>query len=210
MFKDRIHAGQTLAEKLGVYKGRPGVVLAVPRGGVPLAYYVARELGFPLDIVLVKKIGHPEQKEYAIGAASLTDYVITPHPHVSQAYVDAELKRIRKRLTEMRQKFMGDRQPVDLSGKTVIIVDDGAATGQTLRRTLDVIKKSQPEKVIVAIPVASAEAVQLLKHDADEVIACLIPPKFYGVGAYYENFNEVSDEEVSFYLDKLSRLRKTG
>lgn len=210
MFKDRTNAGQLLASKLHEYKNDPGVVMAIPRGGIPIAYYVARELGFPLDIVLIKKIGHPNQKEYAIGAASLTDFVVTPHADVPQSYIDQELIRIRKRLTEMRKKFQGNTESVDIKEKTVIVVDDGAATGQTLLRALELMKKSKPAKIIVAVPVASSAAVQLLQKEADEVITCLIPAYFYGVGAYYDNFNEVSDDEVSFYLDKLNRLRKAG
>lgn len=210
MFKDRIAAGQLLAAKLSQYKGDTGVILAVPRGGVPVAYYIARELGFPLDIVLIKKIGHPSNKEYAIGAASLTDYVVTPHAGVTDAYIGQELQRIRERLKMMRRRFLGDREPVSLEGKTVIVVDDGAATGHTLLSTLSVIKKGKPAQIIVAVPVASKNAVQLLSEEADEVITCLIPNDFYGVGAYYDNFAQVSDEEVSFYLDKLHRLNKTG
>ncbi|QHS55340.1 phosphoribosyltransferase [Mucilaginibacter sp. 14171R-50] len=210
MFRDRTAAGHLLADKLSAYKKESGVVLAVPRGGVPVAYHVAKELRFPLDIVLIKKIGHPNGKEYAIGAASLTDYVVIPQQGVSQAYLEQELTGIRRRLAEMRKKFQGDAEPVDIKGKTVIVIDDGAATGHTLLRTLELIKKSRPAKVVVAIPVASAPAIKLLKDEADEVIACLVPPDFYGVGAYYDNFDEVSDDEVSFYLDKLHRLQKTA
>jgi len=210
MFKDRTAAGQMLAAKLNSYKNDPGVVLAVPRGGVPVAYYVARELGFPLDIVLVKKIGHPDNKEYAIGAASLTDYVVNPQAGVAQTYIENELLHIRRRLTEMRERFLAGRAPADLRGKTVIVVDDGAATGQTLLSTLAMIKKSRPAKIVVAVPVASGKAAQLLIKEADEVVACLIANDFYGVGAFYDNFNEVTDEEVLFYLDKLARLRQAS
>lgn len=210
MFKDRTAAGRLLAAKLNKYKADAGVVLAVPRGGVPVAYYVATELGFPLDIVLIKKIGHPNNKEYAIGAASLTDYTVTPHAGVTDAYITQELQHIRNRLKTMRQQFLGDRKPESLEGKTVIVIDDGAATGHTLLRTLSVIRKGKPAKIVAAVPVASKNAAQLLAQEADEVITCLIPDDFYGVGAYYDNFDEVSDEEVSFYLDKLSRLHKTG
>ncbi|MCQ6958741.1 phosphoribosyltransferase [Mucilaginibacter aquariorum] len=210
MFKDRTAVGHLLAAKLGVYKTVPGVVLAVPCGGVPVAYYVAKELGLPLDLVLVKKIGHPNNKEYAIGAASLTDHVVVPQPDVPASYIEQELLRIRKRLAEMSRKFRGDAAAINLAGKTVIVIDDGAATGQTLLRTLSLIKKSQPAKVVVALPVASRPAMQILEKEADEVVVCLIPSDFYGVGAYYENFTEVSDDEVSYYLDKLNRLQRAG
>lgn len=145
MFHNRIEAGRLLAAKLKRYKNEPGVVLAVPRGGVPIAYVVAKELGFFVEIILIKKIGHPLNKEYAIGAAGMTDYFITPHEHVTQEYIEQELYRIRRRLKEMYTRFMGDKEPENLEGKTVIIIDDGIATGNTLLGTVNVLRKSQPE-----------------------------------------------------------------
>ncbi|MDR3693791.1 phosphoribosyltransferase family protein [Mucilaginibacter sp.] len=210
MFQDRTEAGRLLAAKLKKYQNDPGIVLAVPRGGVPLAYIVAMELGFPLDIILTKKIGHPMQKEYAIGAASLFDYFVTPHRGVSEEYIQRELVAIRARLKEMYKKFMGDKIQENIKGKTVIIIDDGMATGNTILGTIKLIQKSLPGKIIIGVPVASKEAVEKLSNEVDEVVAVLIPEEFYGVGAFYENFNEVSDEEVIFYLDKLRRLRKAG
>jgi len=210
MFQDRIEAGLLLADKLRKYKNDPGVVLAVPRGGVPVAYAVAKELGFPLEVILTKKIGHPMNKEYAIGAASLTDYFIIPHENVTDEYIQQELKRVRLRLKEMYVQFMGDKEPEDLEGKTVIVIDDGIATGNTLMGTVNVLRKSNPGKIVIGVPVASRDAVNKLSKEVDEVVAVLIPDEFYGVGAFYEDFNQVSDEEVLFYLDKWRGLKKTG
>lgn len=210
MFRDRIEAGLLLAAKLKKYKNDQGIVMAVPRGGIPVAYVIAKELGFPIEVILTKKIGHPMNKEYAIGAASLTDYFIIPHENVSEEYIENELKRIRSRLKEMYAKFMGDKEPENLKGKTVIVIDDGIATGNTLLGTVNVLRKSEPGKIIIAVPVASASAVQKLSKEVDEVVAVLIPEEFYGVGAFYEDFEQVSDEEVMFYLDKLRELRKAG
>lgn len=210
MFHDRIDAGIQLATKLKKYKNEPGIVLAVPRGGVPVAYAVARELNFPIEVVLTKKIGHPMNKEYAIGAASLTDYFVIPHDDVSDSYIEEELKRVRIRLKEMYKRFMGDREPENLEGKTVIVIDDGIATGNTLLGTVNVLQKSKPGKIVVAAPVASSSAVQKLAKEVDEVVVVLIPKVFYGVGAFYEDFEQVSDEEVMDYLDKLRELRKAG
>lgn len=210
MFRDRTEAGLMLAEKLRKFKNEPGVVLAVPRGGVPIAYFVARELGFPIEVILTKKIGHPSNKEYAIGAASLNDYFIIPHEYVTNEYIQNELVQIRTKLKEMYRKFMGDKEPESLNGKTVIVVDDGVATGNTLLGTIQVLKKSKPGKIIIAVPVASSSAVEKLSEEVDEVIAVLVPEEFYGVGAFYEDFSQVSDEEVMFYLDKLRELRKAG
>ena len=208
IFRDRIEAGKLLAEKLKKYKNDPGVVLAVPRGGVPVAYDIARELGFPTEVILIKKIGHPANKEYAIGAASLTDYFILPHTRVTEEYIQQELKRVRRRLKEMYTTFMGDKEPEKLEGKTVIVVDDGIATGNTLLGTIKVLRKSKPSKIIIAVPVASRSAYEKLSEEVDEVIALMVPDTFYGVGAFYEDFQQVSDEEVLFYLGKLEELKK--
>lgn len=210
MFKNRVEAGLSLAKKLKKYKDDPGIVLAVPRGGVPVAYAVAGELGFPVELILTKKIGHPMNKEFAIGAASLTDYFVEDYENVSDEYIEAELKRIRKRLHEMYAKFMGDEEPSDLKGKTVIIIDDGIATGNTMLSTIQVLRKSKPGKIILAVPVASQSAVEKLSKKVDEVVTVMIPTFFSGVGAFYEDFRQVSDEEVMFYMDKIKNLKKAG
>ena len=210
MFSDRIEAGILLAARLKKYKDDPGIVLAVPRGGVPVAYAVAGELGFPVEVVLTKKIGHPANKEFAIGAASLTDYFIEHYENVSDAYIQQELKQIHKRLREMYSKFMGDEEPANLEGKTVIVVDDGIATGNTILSTIHVLRKSKPGKIIVAAPVAAKDAVDKLSKEADDVVTVIVPEYFYGVGAYYRDFSQVSDEEVIFYLNRLRELKKAG
>jgi putative phosphoribosyl transferase len=210
MFQDRIEAGLLLAAKLKKYKNREGIVLAVPRGGVPVAYAVANELSFPVEVILTKKIGHPVNKEYAIGAASLTDYFIIPHENVSDEYIEQELKRVRSRLKEMYVRFMGDKEPENLTGKTVIVIDDGIATGNTLLGTIHVLRKGKPGKIIIGVPVASKSAVEKLSKEVDEVVTVLIPEEFYGVGAFYKDFEQVSDDEVMFYLDKLRELKKAG
>ncbi|WP_395625992.1 phosphoribosyltransferase [Daejeonella sp.] len=207
MFKDRIEAGSLLAAQLSAYKSDQGVVLAIPKGGVPLAYVVAKELGFSMELVFTKKIGHPNNKEYAIGAASLSDYFVIPHYDVSEEYIQDELKVVRQKLQRMQDKFMADHKPENLNGKTVIIVDDGMATGNTVLSTISLIKKSKPAKIIVAVPVASRSAVQLVSKEADEVIVLKTPPDFSGVGVYYENFNDVSEQEVLLYLEKFRELK---
>lgn len=210
MFRNRIEAGLLLAGKLRKYKNDPGIILAVPRGGVPVAYAVARELGFPLELILTKKIGHPLNKEYAIGAASLTDYFVVPHENVPEEYIQLEVGRIHSKLKEMHERFNADKEPENIKGKTVIVVDDGIATGNTLLATVRLLRKNNPGKIIIGVPVASESAVKKLSKETDEVIAVLIPEKFYGVGSFYDDFKQVSDEEVMYYLDKLKELRKTG
>lgn len=202
MFQDRIDAGLQLAGKLKKYQHDPCIVLAIPRGGVPVGYAVAKALGFPLEVVLTKKIGHPMNKEYAIGAASLGDYFTIPHEDVTPEYIEEEVANVQKRLQEMRSKFMANRKPENKEGKTLIVIDDGVATGNTLMATVNVLRKEHPGKIIIAVPVASQEAFQKLSRVADEVIALLIPDEFYGVGAFYEDFEQVSDETVIAYLNK--------
>lgn len=210
MFRNRTEAGLLLASRLKKYQDDPGVILAVPRGGVPVAYVVAKELGFPLEVILTKKIGHPMNPEYAIGAASLTDYFVVPHDDVSQDYIDNEVVKIRKKLKEMYIKFMGDKTPEDLKGKTVIVIDDGVATGNTLLSTIDVIRKSDPAKIVIAVPVAPESTVSKLSKEVDDVVVVMAPENFYGVGSFYEDFEQVSDEDVIYYLNKLKELKKAG
>jgi putative phosphoribosyl transferase len=209
MFLDRIHAGELLAAELKKYKDDPGVVLAVPRGGVPIAYMVAKKLDWPLDLLLTKKIGHPLNQEYAIGSVSLTDRLIIPHEGVPQSYIDRETERIRLRLKEMYKKFMGDKEPESIKDKTVIVIDDGMATGNTLMSTINLLRQGKPNKIVVAVPVASSNAYQKISEAVDEIICLLIPEYFAGVGAFYEDFQEVSDDEVMFYLDKMKELKRT-
>lgn len=206
IFANRAEAGTILAAKLWKYREENAVVMAIPRGGVPVAFEIAKSLGLPMDLALIKKIGHPNNKEYAIGATSLTDYFIVPFEKVSQEYVTAEVQKIRKRLNEMHSKFMGSKPVRDLKGKTVIVVDDGVATGNTLMATLQVLRKGNPFKIVVAVPVASTNAVRKLKPEADELICISEPEEFYGVGAFYKDFDQVTDEEVMDYFRLLQSV----
>jgi predicted phosphoribosyltransferase len=196
MFHDRIDAGLALSQHLLHYKHANGVVLAVPRGGVPVAFPVAKILHWPLEIILAKKIGHPLHKEFAIGAVSLTGRVIAPNAHVPANYIEEETGNIRRQLQEMYKKFMGNKTPVPVTGKIAIIIDDGVATGHTMLSTIKMIRNESPQKIVVAVPVASHEAAQKLSEVADEFVCVLIPPHFHAVGEFYENFTQVSDEEV--------------
>ena len=206
MFRDRLDAGRQLAVKLIQYKNEPGVILAIPRGGVPVAFELAKEFKMPLELVLTKKIGHPGNKEYAIGAASLYDYFIVPHENVTAQYIEEELVNIRSRLNDMSRKFIEGKLPIQLKGKTIIIVDDGIATGNTLMGTVNLLKKSNPKKIVIAVPVASKIAFYKLSKEVDEIVALLIPEIFNGVGEFYEDFQQVTDEEVIELLDKINDL----
>jgi putative phosphoribosyl transferase len=210
MFQNRSHAGMLLASRLKKYRNHKGVILAVLRGGVPVGYEVAKELNLPLEVILVKKIGHPSNLEYAIGAVGLTDSFIVPHEEVTRFYLNAQIEKVRLRLLEMKKKFLDDKEPESLQGKTVIVVDDGIATGNTLFATIRILKKSNPAKIIIAAPVVSKSAAQKLREEVDELVTVLIPETFYGVGAFYQDFTQVTDEEVIDCLDKLHDLKKTG
>jgi predicted phosphoribosyltransferase len=205
MFTDRLEAGTLLAHQLIHYKNDNGIVLGVPRGGVPVAFPIAETLNFPLEIILTKKIGHPLYKEYAIGAASLNEHFVIPGMAVDEKYIEASLVRIRRRLKEMYNQYMGDRKPTDIKGKTVILVDDGIATGNTILASLHVLNAAHPGKIVIAVPVISKSAYDMLSKEADAVETLLIPEDFHGVGQYYEDFRQTTDEEVMHYL---SRSRK--
>ena len=204
-FIDRLDAGEQLADKLNKYKNTPGIVLAIPRGGVPVGYVVARNLGLPLDLLLTKKIGHPSNKEYAIGAVSLTDRYVVPHNDVSQAYIEEETERVRARLLEMQQKFREGRPLTALKGQILIIVDDGIATGNTLMAAIGMLRRQEPARIVVAVPVAPRDSIQRLREVADEVVCVHIPGDFYGVGSFYDNFDQVSDETVLEFIDSYRR-----
>jgi len=210
MFQNRSDAGRLLASKLKKYQNMPGVLLAVPRGGVPVAYEVAKELNMPLEVILVKKLGHPLNKEYAIGAVSLKDMFVIPHEDVTDFYIQTEVEKIRRRLQEMQKKFMGDAEPENLQGKTIVIIDDGVATGNTLLATIRLLRNENALKVVVAVPVISKSAARKIRIEADELITVYILETFYGVGAFYDDFTQVSDEEVVDYLKKLKSLKQAG
>ena len=196
MIRDRQHAAEMLTERLQEYKGKDGVVLAIPRGGVPIGAYIARELGMPLEIALTKKIGHPGNPEYAIGAVSLDSVIVNQNVAVPESYIESQVAKIQEELKRRYQLFMGDRKPAVLKNKTVIIVDDGIATGQTLLATVELVKHQEPAKIIIAVPVAPPSAVKRFQPLVDELICPIAPEGFYAVGQFYEDFKQISDEEV--------------
>jgi predicted phosphoribosyltransferase len=206
MFEDRIEAGTQLAEKLVKFKSENVVVLAIPRGALPIGAIVAKTLNAPLDVALTKKIGHPFHKEYAIGAVSLEDIILTDATGVGQAYIEEETARIRKKLLERHKQYYKHRSPENLTNKTVIIVDDGIATGNTLLATLELVSKQHPKKIVVAIPVAPSSGIRKLENNpnVDEIICLLVPYNFQAVGQFYEKFEQVSDQEAIALLEENS------
>ncbi|GAB3529393.1 phosphoribosyltransferase [Pontibacter brevis] len=194
--RNRKEAARLLADRLEKYRGEQGVVLAVPRGGVPVAAPIAKQLGMPLEVTLSKKIGHPANPEFAIGSVSLVSASVDERADVPAEYVEAEVERIRENLRQKYSLFMGNREHVPMKDRLVIIVDDGVATGKTLMATVELVKKEAPRKIVVAVPVASAAAYDRLDSMVEEVVCLLVPPSFQAVGQFYDEFPQVSDELV--------------
>jgi predicted phosphoribosyltransferase len=201
MFKDRFDAGEKLAQKLMEYKDNPNVViLAIPRGALEIGSVLTHELHAPLDVVLTKKIGYPGNPECAIGAVSLENVIIDKRvlefSGDLEAHLKQEIAQIKALLHHRSAQYHGVREPIPLNDKIIILTDDGIATGKTVEATIDLIKKQNPQKIIVAVPVASREALHLIKKKVDEVVCLLVPDIFMSVGQWYQNFDQVSDEEA--------------
>ncbi len=204
MFKNRIDAGNKLAISLEKFKNEKDVIiLALPRGGVVLGSIVATKLNLPLDVVMVKKIGHPTNPEYAIGAVSMKGRIIDDEVKVDQSYIDQETKEIRGLLKKRYQLYYDDSQPINLKDKIVIVVDDGIATGKTLIAALELIREEKPKQIIVAVPVGPDDTIKEIENYTDKVICLESHSPFYSIGLYYEDFTQVSDLEVKELLTKV-------
>jgi putative phosphoribosyl transferase len=201
---DRTYAAFLLEQRLREYKNRNGIVLAIPRGGVPIGYHLARLLHMPLDIIISKKIPHPFNEEFAIGAVCGDEVVLDQNvgEPISEVYLKQQIKRLKEEADLKYKLFNKNREPVSLEGKIVILADDGIATGDTMLAAIRYIRKQKPAKIVVAVPVASTSANKLLTPEVDEFVCLLLPYHFSAVGEFYENFNQVSDEEVLKFLHK--------
>jgi putative phosphoribosyl transferase len=202
-FRDRAHAGRVLGEHLREkYAGTPNLlVLGLPRGGVPVSYEVARALDAPLDVFVVRKLGVPGHEELAMGAiASGGTRVLNESVVTALGLGDQEIARSaaveRAELERREHAYRGERGPVNAAGKTVILVDDGLATGSTMRAAVLALRAQRPERIVVAVPVAAAQTCEELRKDANDLVCLLTPAPFYAVGAWYEDFSPTSDEEV--------------
>ena len=206
MFTNREEAGNLVAEKLLKYRAdKDAVVVAIPRGGVATGYAIAKKLALPLEIVLSKKIGHPFNKEYAIGAVTLKNSILSDAAlEVSQVYIHDETEQIRKLLKQRLEWYYGDKKPMELKDKTVILVDDGIATGNTMISCIQLIEMQKPSKIIAALPVAQPSAFKKIKEmeEVDEAICLSTPVNFQSVGQFYEEFKQVDDKEVIELLKK--------
>jgi len=210
MFFDRNEAGSLLVNKLQKYRSENAIILAVPRGGVPLGYIIAKELNLPLEIILSKKIGHPFHKEYAIGAVTLKSRILSEAANgISINYIEEETKKIRELLKKRYNQYCKNRKPIDFKDKILIIVDDGIATGNTILSTIEMLSQEEPAKIIVAIPVAPLSSIKKLQNlDFINDIICLSTPiNFRSVGQFYKKCNQVEDKEVEIFLKKASIIK---
>lgn len=210
-FKDRRDAGRRLAAKLAKYEREPDViVLALPRGGVPVAYEVAEALAAPLDVFLVRKLGVPGHEELAMGAIASggirvrNDDVIRAL-HLDEETLDAVASRERGRLHEHELSYRGERPRPSVHGRTVILVDDGLATGASMHAAVQALNEDHPRRLVVAVPVAPPETCEAIRTEVDEIVCAVTPPAFYGIGRWYDEFLQTTDEEVRELLGRATR-----
>jgi len=207
VYATREEAGRMLARRLSSYRQANVVVLGIPRGGLPVAREVAAALGAPLDVVVVRKLGAPSQPELGIGAVVDGDHPraifnqdIIEHLGVEDEYIKDEIARQLKEVHRRETAYRGGRPKVTLAGKTVIVVDDGIATGSSVRAALRGVRRQKPERLVLAVPVAPAESLEALRSDADEIVCLETPEDFFAVGQFYRDFHQVSDDEVKAIL----------
>jgi len=215
VFRDRRDAGRALAKVLAAYAKRPDVtVLALPRGGVPVGFEVARALHAPLDVFIVRKLGVPGREEYAMGAiASGGVRVVNERAirlmDIDDATLEAVIRSEQQELERRERLYRDDLPPPDVRGRAALLVDDGLATGSTMLAAVRALRTRQPERIVVAVPIAAAETCEQLRSDADEVICASTPELFRAVGLWYEDFSQTSDDEVRDLLAR-SRRDRTG
>jgi predicted phosphoribosyltransferase len=215
-YRDRREAGRELARHLRAYGGRSdAIVLALPRGGVPVGFEVARELGLPLDVYIVRKLGMPGQEELALGALAsggvcvLNDEVVRA-ARIPPQTIDAIAAREEKEIVRRERLYRGDRPSVDVRERTVLLIDDGLATGATMSAAAAALRKLGPRRIVVAVPAAARETCESLASEVDEIVCAMMPEPFYAVGYWYEDFTQTSDEEVQALLAAAQNRRPTA
>jgi putative phosphoribosyl transferase len=207
-FRDRADAGRQVAARLVHYADRPGlIVLALPRGGVPVALEVARQLDAPLDVFVVRKLGVPGHEELAMGAiatggARVLNEEVVARLAILPETVDAAVRQEAAEVARRERLYRGDRPPPQLGGRIVILVDDGLATGATMRAAVAAVRQQRPERIVVAVPAAAPETCGVLRIEVDELICVLTPDPFVAVGFWYENFSQIGDDAVRELLER--------
>jgi len=215
-FRDRAEAGRRLAGLLPQYAARDDViVLALPRGGVPVAYEIARALGAPLDVFLVRKLGVPGHAELAMGAIAsggtrVLNEEIVAGLGISPELIDAVAARESVELSRRERAYRGDRPPIDVRNRIVILIDDGLATGATMRAAAAALRRAGPREIVVAVPLASRETCEAFRAEVDVVVCASTPEPFYAVGLWYEDFAQTTDAEVRDLLARASASRRSA
>jgi len=210
-FKDRRDAGRKLAQELMAYAAQPNVLLlALPRGGVPVAYEVALALNVPLDICIVRKLGLPGREELAMGAVAsggvrVLNSDILRMLSIPEEVIDLVVKRELRELQRREKRYRKDRPLPEVRGHTVILIDDGLATGASMRAAVAGLRAQQPARIVVAVPAAAPEVRDAFQSEVDEIVCAITPEPFYGVGRWYEDFSQVTDEEVRVLLEEANR-----
>jgi predicted phosphoribosyltransferase len=205
-FKNRSEAGRLLAGALDHYRDRPeALVLALPRGGVPVGYEIAKVLNLPLDVFIVRKLGVPGEEELAMGAIAsggvrALNQAVIEQLNIPESVIDAVSNREAHEVERREQLYRDDKPPIDVSSRIVILVDDGLATGSTMKAAVAALRRQHPAKIIVAVPTAPPDACDELRPNADEVVCAVTPEPFFSVGLWYEHFEQTTDAEVSELL----------
>src|SRR5882762_2873402 len=208
LFRDRADAGRQLLAKLGAYKGRrDALVLGLPRGGIPVAYEVARGLGAPLDVFVVRELGVPGQEELAMGAIAtggvrIVNRDVVDYLHIPPDVVDRAAAEEARELERRERSYRGERPEPRVEGQTVILVDDGLATGSTMRAAVAALRQQGPARIIVAVPVSAPQTCDEYRMGVDEIVCATTPEPFYGVGRWYRDFSQTTDDEVRELLEK--------
>jgi putative phosphoribosyl transferase len=212
IFRDRTDAGQQLGARLAKYANRSDVlVLALPRGGVPVAYEVAKQIGAPLDVFLVRKLGVPGYEELAMGAIASGGVRVINEEVVRQLDIPGEVIDLvaaeeQRELERRERAYRDDRPPPDVKGRTVILIDDGLATGSSMRAAAAALRKQGPARIVIAVPVAAAQTCDEFREEVDEILCAVTPEPFRGVGLWYQDFSQTTDEEVRELLEKARKL----
>jgi putative phosphoribosyl transferase len=216
LFSNRVQAGRELAQALAALKLERPVVLALPRGGIPVALEVAKALDAPLDLLLVRKIGVPWQRELAVAAVVdgpkpeiVADDEVQRSGGITRAYIEAEAQHELREIERRRALYLQGREPVDVHGCTAIVVDDGIATGTTVRASLRALRRREPANLVLAVPVAPADTVQALAREVDRIVCLAQPEPFHAIGLHYEDFSQLDDTEVLALLAEDARRGKT-
>ncbi|MEW6722352.1 MAG: phosphoribosyltransferase family protein [Candidatus Micrarchaeota archaeon] len=208
LFSDRFDAGRRLAAALAPYKGRKdAIILAIPRGALQIGKVLHERLGLPLDIIVTKKIPHPMSDEFAIGAVGPGgEYFVNPDaaPDILPEYIESQRRRLEAAVGEKYSRYRGGRPRPELKGKTIILVDDGIATGSTIIAAIHVLRKQAPAKIVVAVPVAPPDGLRRVAEQADEVVCLATPTDFMAIGQFYSDFTQVEDEEAIAILAECS------